>query len=104
MANAAWLALAVVAHNLGRADGQLAGPDPERATATTLRCTVFTVPGRLLHSGRRGHLRLTARWPWAEATRALRPDPRPPAALLNTCPTTTNRTLEKTGDRQFHTL
>jgi hypothetical protein len=37
MANAAWLALAVMAHNLGRAVGQLAGADLERATAATLR-------------------------------------------------------------------
>jgi hypothetical protein len=72
MANAAWLALAVMAHNLGRAVGQLAGADLERATAATLRRKVFTMPGRLVHSGRRRHLRLPARWPWADAiTRAL---------------------------------
>ncbi len=53
MANAAWLALAVMAHNLGRAVGQLAGPDLERATAATLRRKVFTMPGRLVTSGRR---------------------------------------------------
>ena len=51
MANAAWLALTVMAHNLGRAVGQLAGHDLERAIAATLRRTVFTVPGRLMHSG-----------------------------------------------------
>jgi hypothetical protein len=73
MANAAWLALAVMAHNLGRAVGQLAGADLERATAATLRRKVFTVPGRLVHTGRRRHLRLPASWPWAEAiTTALR--------------------------------
>ena len=67
MANAAWLALAVMAHNLGRAVGQLAGADLERATAATLRRKVFTMPGRLVHTGRRRHLRLPARWPWADA-------------------------------------
>jgi len=67
MANAAWLALTVMAHNLGRAVGQLAGTDLERATAATLRRKVFTTPGRLVHSGRRRHLRLPANWPWAEA-------------------------------------
>ncbi len=67
MANAAWLALAVMAHNLGRAVGQLAGHDLERATAATLRRTVFTMPGRLVHSGRRQRLRLPTCWPWAEA-------------------------------------
>jgi hypothetical protein len=67
MANAAWLALAVMAHNLGRAVGQLAGADLERATAATLRRKVFTMPGRLVHTGRRRHLRLPTRWPWAAA-------------------------------------
>ena len=67
MANAAWLALTVMAHNLGRAVGYLAGPELNRATAATLRQRVFTIPGRLVHSGRRRHLRLPARWPWADA-------------------------------------
>ena len=67
MANAAWLALAVMAHNLGRAVGQLAGPDLQRATAATLRRTVFTVPGRLVHTARRRHLRLPKSWPRADA-------------------------------------
>ncbi len=66
MANAAWLALTVMAHNLGRAIGQLAGPDLERATATTLRRKIFTMPGRLVHTGRRRHLRLPASWPWTD--------------------------------------
>jgi hypothetical protein len=67
MANAAWLALTVMAHNLGRGVGILAGADLERATAATLRRKVFTMPGRLVHTGRRRHLRLPASWPWAEA-------------------------------------
>lgn len=67
MANAAWLALAVMAHNLGRAVGRLAGPDLENATAATLRRKVFTMPGRLARSGRRRRLRLPQSWPWAVA-------------------------------------
>lgn len=67
MANAAWLALAVMAHNLGRALGRLAGPDLTDATAATLRRKVFTMPGRLVHSGRRRRLRLPESWPWAAA-------------------------------------
>jgi hypothetical protein len=67
MANAAWLALTVMAHNLGRAVGILAGADLERTTSETLRRKVFTMPGRLVHSGRRRHLRLPADWPWADA-------------------------------------
>lgn len=66
MANAAWLALAVMAHNLGRAVGTLAGPDLHTATAATLRRKVVTMSGRLVHTGRRRHLRLPASWPWAD--------------------------------------
>jgi hypothetical protein len=61
MANAAWLALAVTAHNLGRAVGALAGMG--RATAATLRRRLFSIPGRLVHTARRLHLRLPADWP-----------------------------------------
>ena len=67
MANAAWLALTVIAHNLARAVGRLADHDMERATTATLQRRVFTVPGRLVTSGRRRHLRLPASWPWAHA-------------------------------------
>jgi len=63
MANAAWLALAVIAHNLGRAVGALA--DMPRTTIATLQRRLFTTPGRLVHAARRLHLRLPARWPWA---------------------------------------
>jgi len=65
MANAAWLALAVMAHNLGRAVGALAGMG--RTTISTLRRQLFTIPGRLVRTARRLHLRLPARWPWAHA-------------------------------------
>jgi len=69
MANAAWLALTVMAHNLGRAVALLAGPELHRATAATLRRKVFTMPGRLIHTARRRHLRLPASWPWADPIR-----------------------------------
>jgi hypothetical protein len=67
MANAAWLALTAMAHNLGRGIAILAGPDLHRATAATLRRTLFCVPGRLVRSARRWHLRLPTDWPWAAA-------------------------------------
>ncbi len=70
MANAAWLALTVMAHNLGKAIGALAGPDLDTATARTLRRKVFTTPGRLVSSSRRLHLRLPESWPWAPAITA----------------------------------
>jgi hypothetical protein len=64
MANAAWLALTVLAHNLGRAVGLLAGGRLTRATAATLRRTLFTMPARLVHSARRQRLRAPEHWPW----------------------------------------
>lgn len=66
MANAAWLGLTVMAHNLTRSVGLLAGGTLHRATAGTLRRAVFTVPGRLVRSARRWRLRLPSNWPWAE--------------------------------------
>src|SRR3954447_22520931 len=53
-ANAAWLALAVIAPNLGRAVGALA--EMPRATIATLRRRLFTIPARLVHTARRLHL------------------------------------------------
>lgn len=61
MTNAAWLALAVMAHNLGRAVGLLAGGTLPRATATAL-------PGDLHDAGPAGHQRAT---PTTAATRTL---------------------------------
>jgi hypothetical protein len=66
-ANAAWLGLSVMAHNLGRGVGILAGEAMARATAMTLRLRLFTIPGRLVKRGRRKHLRLPDQWPWADA-------------------------------------
>ncbi len=65
MANAAWLAFAVIAHNLGRAVGALAGMG--RATTTTLRRRLLAIPGRIVHTARRLHLRLPTNWPWSGA-------------------------------------
>lgn len=72
MANAAWLALAVMAHNLAHSVGVLAGHDLQRATVASLQRKLFSMPGRLVHTARRLHLRLPARWPWQAAfTHAL---------------------------------
>ena len=70
MANAAWLALAVMAHKPRPRRRQLAGADLQRATAATLRRTVLTIPGWLVRTGRRRHLRLPARWPLGQAIAA----------------------------------
>ena len=64
-ANAAWLALQVLAHNLGRWLSQLAGGG--RLTTKTLRRRFLSLPGRLTRSARRLFLSLPAAWPWREA-------------------------------------
>jgi hypothetical protein len=80
-ANAAWLALQVMAHNLGRWVGRLA--ETSRLTTKTLRTRFLCLPGRLTRSARLEFLALPAAWPWREAfARALfrlRALPPPPA-------------------------
>jgi hypothetical protein len=64
-ANAAWLALNVIAHNLGRFSTRL-GLVGDPITNETFRRRYLSLPGRLTHSARRFTLHLPARWPWAE--------------------------------------
>ncbi|MCA1680452.1 MAG: IS1380 family transposase [Actinobacteria bacterium] len=71
-ANAAWLLVSCLAHNLLRwiaALGlELRGP----IVAQTLRRRYLTLPGRITRSGRRRTLHLPARWPWRKRfTQAL---------------------------------
>ncbi len=63
-ANAVWLTLNVLAHNLCRWLDRL-GLGDLRLTAKTLRRRLFSVPGRLVRSGRRQWLRLPRHWPFA---------------------------------------
>src|SRR3954447_12823222 len=58
MANSAWLACAVMALNLTRAAGCLAGGRLAKATTPTLRSTLITVPARVACSARRLTLHL----------------------------------------------
>lgn len=72
-ANAAWLALAGIAHNLTRALATLAGFGLSNATTSTIRRTLIAIPARLVRSARRAHLRYAAHWPWQQPLdRALR--------------------------------
>lgn len=66
-ANAAWLGLAVLAHNLGRWTLAAAGPDWQSATTRTLRTKLTSMPARLVHSARRLKLRAPTNWPWRGA-------------------------------------
>lgn len=68
-ANAAWLNLAVIAHNLARWTLAAAGDHWTRATTQTLRTKLISMPARLVHSARRIKLRAPTNWPWQHAYR-----------------------------------
>ena len=63
-ANAAWLHLNVLAHNLARWLTRV-GLGRLVMTVKTLRRRLFSAPGRVVRSGRRVWLRLPRHWPWA---------------------------------------
>jgi len=62
-ANAAWLACAVLAHNLGCWMTLLAGQPP--VTNRTRRTRLIAVPAVIVNRSGRTLLRFPARWPWA---------------------------------------
>ena len=69
-ANAAWLAVQVMAHNLARWTARI-GLGEKLATTKTLRRRFFSLAGRLTRSARRLTLHLPRRWPWqTQFTRA----------------------------------
>ena len=69
-ANAAWLRLAVIAHNVLTALKWLALPaELASARPKRLRFLIFNVPGRLVHHARRLILRLAAEVEWITAYR-----------------------------------
>ena len=70
-ANAAWLAVQVMAHNLARWTARI-GLGEQIVTTKTLRRRVFALAGRLTRSARRLTLHLPQRWPWeTQFSRAL---------------------------------
>ena len=62
-ANAAWLAVHVLAHNLARWTSRI-GLGEQVVTTRTLRRRLFSLVGRLTRSARRLTLHLPQRWPW----------------------------------------
>ena len=62
-ANAAWLAVQVIAHNLARWTARI-GLGEQVVTTKTLRRRFFSMAGRLTRSARRLTLHLPQRWPW----------------------------------------
>lgn len=83
-ANSAWLACAMLAHNLTRAAGALAGMLHTKARTGTLRVQLIGVPARLARSAGRLTLHLPTDWPWEpgfdELFRQALHDPLPTAA------------------------
>ncbi len=68
-ANAAWLACAVLAHNLTRWTARLGGlhPTGQLTVTRSVRTQTLCLPGRLVNSSRKLVLRLPSNWPWATA-------------------------------------
>ena len=64
-ANGAWLALAVLAHNLTRWTLSIGTGKAALITGNTTRRTLIATPGRISKSSRRYTLHLPTRWPWA---------------------------------------
>ena len=62
-ANAAWMAIQVMAHNLARWTDRI-GLGEQVMTTKTLRRRFFSLVGRLTRSARRLTLHLPGRWPW----------------------------------------
>ena len=62
-ANAAWLTVQVLAHNLARWTARI-GLGEQVVTTKTLRRRFFSMAGRLTSSARRLTLHLPQRWPW----------------------------------------
>jgi hypothetical protein len=66
-ANAAWMALNVLAHNLGRWVVRIGlGENAQPINTKTIRTRFLDVPGRLTRSGRRDTLHLPERWPYED--------------------------------------
>ncbi len=68
-ANAAWLAVQVLAHNLARWTGRLGLGQP-RTTTKTLRRRFFALAGRITRKARRLTLHLPQAWPWQNPFRS----------------------------------
>ena len=62
-ANAAWLAVQVIAHNLARWTARIGLGEPV-VTTKTLRRRFFSLAGRLTRKARRLTLHLPHKWPW----------------------------------------
>ena len=77
-ANAAWLTLAALTHNLLRTLGTLAGRFHAKARTGTIRRQLITVPARLTRTARRITLHLPENWPQRDSWHSLFTTTQPP--------------------------
>jgi hypothetical protein len=77
-ANAAWLTLAAMTHNLIRAAACLTDQRYAKARTATIRRDLINIPARLAHRARRILLHLPARWPWQQHWQTLFTNVHPP--------------------------
>jgi hypothetical protein len=70
-ANAAWLTLAALTHNLLRAAGCLTSPFHAKARTATLRRQLIAVAARIARSARKIVLHLPEHWPWRDSFNGL---------------------------------
>jgi hypothetical protein len=70
-ANAAWLTLAGIAHNLSRAAGCLASRFHATARPATIRGQLINIPARIATSARRVTLHLPSGWRWEHTWRSV---------------------------------
>jgi hypothetical protein len=71
-ANAAWMVLNVIAHNLSRWTPRIGlGTSAAAMTTKTLRTRFIDLPGRLTTSARRWNLHLPESWPWQDQFKAM---------------------------------
>jgi len=81
-ANAAWVALAVIAFNIARATAVAA--EMRTARWATLRTRIINIPARSATTGRRLVVHLPTHWPWAPGWQSLWSTATgPPAAATN---------------------
>lgn len=66
-ANAAWLTLTALTHNLLRAAGCLTSTFHTKARTTTLRRQLINIAARITRSARKTVLHLPTNWPWADS-------------------------------------
>ncbi|MEY9258374.1 hypothetical protein ABH903_001393 [Brevibacterium epidermidis] len=65
-ANAAWVTIAAITHNLLRAAAGLIRGRMSKVRAQTLRARIIGIPARIAHRARKLILHLPTKWPWTK--------------------------------------